>query len=131
MQTVLIRRLEEAGIVKPEELQSADRRMKVRDFCPHHVSHYLGMDVHDSITSSKDLELQPGMVITLEPGIYIPRERDRPPGFRAGVPGVREEFLGVGVRVEDDVLITDSGHEVLTDGCPKTVAAVEEICAGG
>ncbi len=98
---------------------------KVRNYCPHHVSHYLGMDVHDCTTASKDLELTPGMVITLEPGVYVAPQEN--PG-RDRTPGVRDEFRGLGIRIEDDVLITESGFEILTDKCPRTVEEVENTC---
>jgi Xaa-Pro aminopeptidase len=77
---------------------------------PHGTSHYLGLDTHDVGDAAAPLE--PGAVITVEPGIYLPEE-------------------GFGVRIEDDVLITGNGHRVLTEAIPKTVAAVEALTAGG
>ncbi|KAH9312418.1 hypothetical protein KI387_027453, partial [Taxus chinensis] len=62
--------------------------------------HYLGMDVHDCSSISGDHPLQPGVVITIEPGVYIPANSSTP-----------ERFRGIGIRIEDEVLITDSGHE--------------------
>jgi Xaa-Pro aminopeptidase len=79
-------------------------------YFPHGTSHYLGLDTHDVGQMSEPL--QSGAVITVEPGIYIPEE-------------------GIGVRIEDDVLITGSGHRVLTEAIPRTVAAVEALTAGG
>ena len=77
---------------------------------PHGTSHYLGLDTHDVGLMSEPL--QAGAVITVEPGIYIADE-------------------GIGVRIEDDVLITGNGHRVLTEAIPKTLAAVEALTAGG
>ncbi|KAH8948641.1 hypothetical protein BDL97_11G104400 [Sphagnum fallax] len=78
------------------------------------VGHYLGMDVHDCSTVSLDLPLKPGVVITIEPGLYIPVK-----------PGIPERFQGMGIRIEDEVLITRSGHEVLTASVPKEIAEIE------
>ncbi|MEM8769851.1 MAG: aminopeptidase P N-terminal domain-containing protein [Pseudomonadota bacterium] len=95
-----------------------------RDFCPHNSSHWLGMDVHDVGDYRVDGEsrpLEPGMVLTIEPGIYIPdREAN------AHLPAA---FRGLGVRVEDDVLIGTDGPEVLTAAAPKSVAAIEATMA--
>ncbi len=73
---------------------------EVRKYCPHGVSHFLGINVHDP--GDYQRPLAPGMVLTVEPGIYIPQE-------------------GIGIRVEDDVLITKSGHQVLSAGLPRTL----------
>ena len=87
-------------------------------FCPHHVSHYLGMDVHDTPLIPRSLRLMPGMVCTVEPGIYIPQNRTDVP----------EEFRGIGIRVEDDILITnDNKVEVLTAACTKEVEELENL----
>ncbi|XP_058175880.1 xaa-Pro aminopeptidase 3 [Anopheles ziemanni] len=87
-------------------------------FCPHHVSHYLGMDVHDTPLVSRSIRLRPGMICTVEPGIYISHERtDVPP-----------EFRGLGLRIEDDVLIRpDKQVEVLTKTCIKDRQLLEEM----
>lgn len=76
----------------------------------HGLSHWLGMDVHD--VGAYDRPLAPGMVLTVEPGVYLPGE-------------------GLGVRIEDDVLVTATGGEVLSAGAPRTVAAVEALMASG
>jgi Xaa-Pro aminopeptidase len=73
---------------------------------PHNTSHWLGLDVHDVGTYARDGEprpLEPGMVLTVEPGLYIPDSDDAP-----------EPLRGIGVRIEDDVLVTDAGREVLS-----------------
>jgi Xaa-Pro aminopeptidase len=88
-----------------------------RRFCPHNSSHWLGSDVHDVgdyRVGGAWRELEPGMVLTIEPGIYVqPREADVPVRWR-----------GIGIRIEDDVVITRTGHEVLTTDAPKSVADV-------
>jgi Xaa-Pro aminopeptidase len=61
---------------------------------------------------------EPGMVTTVEPGIYIP----------AGSPGVDERWWNIGIRIEDDVLVTEQGNEVLTADVPREIAAVEAAC---
>lgn len=90
-----------------------------KKFYMHRTGHWLGLDVHDAGDYKQDGKwraLQPGMVLTVEPGCYI----------RAG-DGVPETFANIGVRIEDDVLVTDDGHEVLTVATPKTVAEIESV----
>jgi Xaa-Pro aminopeptidase len=94
-----------------------------RRFYMHRTSHWLGMDVHDvgAYTVGKEpRKLAPGMVLTVEPGLYL----------EPGTPGVDPRYHGIGVRIEDDVLVTAGGREVLTAGIPKTVAEVEAACQG-
>jgi Xaa-Pro aminopeptidase len=90
-------------------------------FYPHRVGHFLGMDVHDVGSyyddTGKYRVLEPGMVVTVEPGLYIPAGDERAP----------EGMRGVGIRIEDDIHCTDDGPENLTHMCPKTVAEIEEI----
>uniref|UniRef100_A0A7C9ETL7 Peptidase M24 domain-containing protein n=1 Tax=Opuntia streptacantha TaxID=393608 RepID=A0A7C9ETL7_OPUST len=83
---------------------------------PTNIGHYLGMDVHDCAMISNDRPLQPGVVITIEPGVYIPSSFDCP-----------ERYQGVGIRIEDEVLITDAGYEVLTGSMPKEVNHIESL----
>ena len=95
---------------------------EVLDFCPHKTSHWLGIDVHDVGDYRIDgewRELEPGMVLTIEPGIYIPRD-DMTEHIRA-------KYRGIGVRIEDDVLITASGCEVLSAAVPKDRSAIERL----
>ncbi|XP_020193629.2 intermediate cleaving peptidase 55, mitochondrial [Aegilops tauschii subsp. strangulata] len=81
---------------------------------PTSIGHSLGMDIHDSTSLTSDKPLEPGVVITIEPGIYIP-----------SVPILNEKapdrFRGIGIRIEDEVLITENGHEVLTASVPKEI----------
>jgi len=91
-----------------------------RRFYMHRTSHWLGMDVHDVGLYRVDGEsrrLEPGMVLTVEPGIYVSADdEDAPP-----------EMRGIGIRIEDDVLVTKGGHEVLSAAIPKRLAEVEAL----
>ena len=90
-----------------------------KKFYMHRTGHWLGLDVHDAgeyKLNGQWRALQPGMVLTVEPGCYI----------RAG-DGVPEKFANIGVRIEDDVLVTDDGHEVLTTAAPKTPGDIENV----
>lgn len=82
------------------------------------IGHYLGMDVHDCSTVSLDRPLQPGVVITIEPGLYIPAKQTIP-----------EKFRGIGIRIEDEVLITATGYEILTAEAPKEIEEIEQFLA--
>ena len=91
-------------------------------FYMHRTGHWLGLDVHDAGDYKRDgewRELEAGMVLTVEPGCYV----------RAG-DGVPPHFANTGIRIEDDVLVTESGHEVLTDAAPKSVEAIETLMRG-
>lgn len=93
-------------------------------FYMHKTSHWLGMDVHDVGKYKVDGQwrvLQPGMVLTVEPGIYIP----------AGSEGVDPRWYDMGIRIEDDVLVTDSGPDVLSRDVPKSVAEIEALMRSG
>lgn len=94
----------------------------------HRTSHWLGMDVHDTgayhdsaPTGNTSRRLQPGMVLTVEPGIYVPIDDEAAPAH----------LRGIGVRIEDDVLVTDGEPEVLTSACVKEIAEVEAMIGGG
>ena len=94
-----------------------------RRFYMHRIGHYLGMDTHDVGSYREGGEwraLAPGMVVTIEPGIYIPDQDDIPRGLR-----------GIGVRIEDNILITPNGFDDLSSGTPKTIAEVERTIAEG
>jgi Xaa-Pro aminopeptidase len=87
----------------------------------HGTGHWLGMDVHD-VGSYREGEvsrrLQPGIVTTVEPGIYVKKDADAP-----------EEYRGIGVRIEDDVVVTSTGREVLTSEAPKQRVEIEKLRA--
>ena len=90
-------------------------------FYMHGTSHWLGMDVHDVgayTRGGKARPLVPGMVLTVEPGLYVAADAD----------GVPERLRGIGVRIEDDVLVTTGAPDVLTCDCPKAVAELERLC---
>jgi Xaa-Pro aminopeptidase len=95
-----------------------------RAFYMHRTSHWLGMDVHDAGAyvepDGSPRRLAPGMVLTIEPGLYVARD----------AVGVPDELRGIGVRIEDDVLVTADGHDVLTAATPKQPAEVERACRG-
>lgn len=88
-------------------------------FFIHGLGHWLGLDVHDvgtyEVNGSKRV-LEPGMVLTIEPGIYIPR----------GLSDVDARWQGIGIRIEDDILITANGYDNLTAAVPKTIAEIEQ-----
>ncbi|WP_373018903.1 Xaa-Pro aminopeptidase [Thiomicrorhabdus sp.] len=90
-----------------------------RAFFMHGTGHWLGMDVHDVGSYKVNgcwREFEPGMVVTVEPGLYID----------PGMDEIDECWKGIGIRIEDDVLVTESGCEVLTKGLPRTVEAIEQ-----
>lgn len=86
-----------------------------RIYFPHAVGHWLGLDTHDVPLVPAEQEFVPGTVLTVEPGLYLPAE----PRFGP--------YGGIGVRIEDDVLVTDSGAEVLSGGLPVASEEVEGL----
>ena len=106
-------------------LGSVDKVIETGDykkFYMHRTGHWLGLDVHDAGEykhAGNWRKLEPGMVLTVEPGCYI----------RNGA-GVAEHYANIGIRIEDDVVVTATGNEVLTQAAPKTVAAIEAVMRG-
>ncbi len=95
---------------------------KYKKFYMHRLGHYLGLDVHDAGRYQLDGEPRPveaGMVMTVEPGIYVPEDAEDVP----------DKYRGIGVRIEDDILVTPDGHRVLTNAAPKLVAEIEDLMA--
>ena len=93
-----------------------------KKFYMHKTGHWLGLDVHDVgeyKVAGAFRELEPGMVFTIEPGLYI----------APGTKGVAAKWQGIGIRIEDDVLVTRDGHEVLTEGVPRDIEGVEAVLA--
>jgi len=116
------------GLVKLGLLKGPVSRLikeeKYKPFFMHRIGHWLGMDVHDVGDYKLDKQwriLEPGMVLTIEPGLYIP------PNYQK----VDTRWRGIGIRIEDDVLVTEDGYEVLTDGVPKTIEAIEQLMQAG
>lgn len=112
------------GLVKLGFLQGAIDELikdeKYRTFYMHNTSHWLGMDVHDVgkyYVNGESIKLKAGMLLTVEPGLYI----------QEGMQGVPEEYIGIGIRIEDDILITETGNEVLSQRVPKTVEDIEKM----
>jgi Xaa-Pro aminopeptidase len=93
-----------------------------KKFYPHLIGHWLGLDTHDPSqvkNGNEWVRLVPGMILTVEPGLYI----------QPGTEAVDAVWYGMGIRIEDDILVTEDGHEVLTKSVPKTVAEIEKIMA--
>jgi Xaa-Pro aminopeptidase len=91
-------------------------------FCPHKSCHWLGLDVHDVgdyRLAEQWRPLMPGMVLTVEPGIYVAPDSSISDAARA--------YQGTGIRIEDDVLITDNGCQVLSRNVPKTLDEIETL----
>jgi len=101
--------------------EEALKEQRYKTYYMHKCSHWLGMDVHDVgayYRGGKARPLEPGMVLTVEPGIYVSENATGP----------AERYRGIGIRIEDDVLVTATGNEVLTAHIPRTVDAVERAC---
>lgn len=111
------------GIVKGE-LEVLIDEGACRKFYMHKVGHWLGMDVHDVgeyRVNDQWRVLEPGMVMTVEPGIYIAADDKT----------VAPKWRGIGIRIEDDVIVTKVGNEIITEGVPKTVADIEALMNNG
>ena len=116
---VLTRGLVELGLLKGKPAQLI-KEGEYRRFYMHRTGHWLGRDVHDVGDYKLDEEwrlLEPGMVTTVEPGLYIP----------AGSKGVPKRYHDIGIRIEDDVLVTRDGHDVLTGAAPKDPDEIEDL----
>jgi Xaa-Pro aminopeptidase len=119
---VITRGLIELKLLKGN-LSRLTKDQAYRKFYMHRTGHWLGLDVHDvgdyKVGDQWRL-LEPGMVLTIEPGIYIPAKSR----------GVRRKWWNIGIRIEDDVLVTRDGCEVLSAAVPKTVQDIEALMAG-
>ena len=85
----------------------------------HNTGHWMGLDVHDPLeyaSDGKPVKLKPGMIFTVEPGLYIKADKD-----------VNKRFHNIGIRIEDDILITKNGPDVLTSRAPKEICDIENI----
>ncbi len=117
--SVLTKGLIKLGLLKGSAVKLI-KDQAYRQFYMHRTGHWLGLDVHDVGDYKFDDQwrvLEPGMVMTIEPGLYIP----------AGSKGAKKQWWGIGIRIEDDVLITKDGNEVLTADIPKTVDEIETL----
>jgi Xaa-Pro aminopeptidase len=115
------------GLVRLEllrgEVDELVEKKKYQTFFMHSTSHYLGMDVHDAgryFEGKRAMALEPDVVITVEPGIYVPRDAEAP-----------EPYRGIGIRIEDDVRIGAEQPEILTARAPRERSEVERLRGGG
>jgi Xaa-Pro aminopeptidase len=119
---VITKGLVEQGLLKGN-VAKLIKNEDYKRFFMHRTGHWLGMDVHDVGTyklNDRWRKFEPGMTLTVEPGIYIP----------AGTKSVAKKWWNIGVRIEDDVLVTKQGNEVLSAGLPKSVGDIEALMAG-
>jgi Xaa-Pro aminopeptidase len=105
----------------PGTLDAALESGSYKRFYMHRTGHWLGLDVHDAGEYKRAgawRALAPGMVLTVEPGCYIRPAQDVP-----------EAFWNIGIRIEDDALVTAAGCELITHAAPKTIAEIEALMA--
>ncbi|KXI28056.1 Xaa-Pro aminopeptidase [Paraglaciecola hydrolytica] len=117
---VITQGLIDLGLLSGSLAFNLDKQL-YRDFFMHGIGHWLGLDVHDVghyKIAGQDRSLQAGMVLTIEPGIYVAPDAD-----------VDDCWLGIGIRIEDNVLLTDDGFENLTQATPKTIVDIESLMA--
>jgi Xaa-Pro aminopeptidase len=113
--------LTKIGIIKNKETLIENKYKLITPFFPHATSHWLGLDVHDLGVYSKDKQLTKltsGMVITIEPGLYFSKKLKIP-----------KKYQGIGIRIEDDILITQNGNINLSKRFPRTIKSIEKILA--
>jgi len=126
---ILTEGMVELGLLKGEPKKLIEEK-KYMQFYMHNLGHYLGIDVHDAgryYFKGESRPAEAGMVMTIEPGLYISPDTSRiPEGFNKDIP---EKYLGIGVRIEDDVCVTENGARVLTDKVPKEREEIEALMA--
>ncbi len=108
----------EIGFIK-NRLPKAIQEQEYKKFYMHNTGHWLGLDVHDPCEykeNGKFIKLKEGMIFTVEPGIYVRKLR-----------GISSKFHGIGIRIEDDILITRTGPKILTSELPKEITDIEKI----
>jgi Xaa-Pro aminopeptidase len=118
---VLVEGMIDLGLVKGP-LDDAIKSGAYRRYYMHRTSHWLGMDVHDVglyRVGGSSRALEPSMVLTVEPGIYVSSDDENAP----------QDMRGIGIRIEDDVMVTANGYEVLTAAIPKSIDEVEALTA--
>ena len=120
---VLVEGLVDLGALKGRVKRIIEKE-KYKRFYMHRTGHWLGMDVHDVGDYRIDDQsrmLEPGMIMTVEPGLYLGPDDEKVP----------RRMRGIGIRIEDDVLVTKSGREVLTSAAPKSIDEIESIVGSG
>ena len=123
---VLVEGLVELGLLQGE-VDGLIEKGAYSHLYMHRTGHWLGLDVHDVGAyrlGEHPVPLEPGMVLTVEPGLYV---SDRLP-VPDGQPAIDARWKGIGIRIEDDVAVTSSGHEVLTAAALKSAEAMERLC---
>ncbi len=119
----LVEGLIQLGLLEGDPEEAIETRRYDRYYM-HRTSHWLGLDVHDVgnyMTDGKPRRLEPGMAYTVEPGLYVAPDDEHAP----------EAFRGIGIRIEDDVVITEDHHENLTSAIPKEIGDVEALVREG
>lgn len=115
-------RMKVAGLVQlgilHGEVEQLIEQQAYKPFYMHSLGHWLGLDVHDvgDYGNQRDRKLEVGMVLTVEPGLYLSKKLDIPP-----------QYQGIGVRIEDNILITEYGNKVLTSAVPKEIDEIEAL----
>lgn len=121
----LVAGLVRIGLLKGKVEEIVKTPSLYSSFYPHRTSHWIGLDVHDCgdyyLPDGSSIPLEVGNMLTIEPGIYISNERTDVPA----------EYRGIGIRIEDDVVVTASGCEVLTGDAPKEIAEMEALIGTG
>ena len=118
---IICKGLIELGLINKSYKQAMDEEL-YKKFYMHNTGHWLGLDVHDPSEYKEDNEpvkLKAGMIFTVEPGLYIRAHKS-----------VSKKFHNIGIRIEDDILITKKGPEILTSNVPKSIKAIEKLMVG-
>jgi len=118
---VITEGLVELGLLKGD-IAALIEQEAYKPFYMHKTGHWLGMDVHDVgdyKVHGKWRVLEPGMVMTVEPGLYVAVDDE----------SVEPKWRGIGIRIEDDVVVTRAGRHILTDAAPKTIDEIEALMA--
>tara|TARA_R110002072_G_scaffold64203_6_gene159818 strand:- start:30463 stop:31749 length:1287 start_codon:yes stop_codon:yes gene_type:complete len=109
--------------VLKEGIEKLGIKGELKTYYPHGTSHWIGLDVHDQCPykdkNNETIKLAPGMSFTVEPGLYFPVNDNNVP----------EKYRGIGIRIEDDIIMTEQGAQNLTASVPKTISEVEKACS--